>query len=262
MAKLNELTGKEWIQFTKSWMRINAKGRGKTVVKHPAKYPEELVDEFVKFFTKTNDVVFDPFLGVGSTIVSAERLGRRGIGIELNKEFANVAASRCTENANIIIGDSRKELRNIKKDSVDFVMTSPPYWDILSKKRGNSDSQHGDRLKKGLQLTYSDLSNDLSNITNYDEFLNELSLIFNKVHRVLKVNKYMVVVIQNFRNTDGNYMTLAWDLTKKLGKKWKFVGEKIWIQEDKKLGIWGFPSTFVPNIHHHYCLIFRKDDSR
>ena len=262
MAKLNDLSGKEWILFTKSWFKVSSRQRKKDEVKHPAKYPEELVDEFVRFFTREGDVVFDPFLGVGSTIVSAERLGREGIGIELSEEFIAVCKTRCSEKSILLNGDSRKLIRKIANDSIDFIMTSPPYWNILGKKRGHSDSQHGDRMKKGLQLTYSDLVEDLGNIEDYDVFLNELVKLFNKCYSKLKNGKYMTIVIQNFRNDDGEYMTLAWDLVKKLQNKWKFCGEKIWLQEDKKLGIWGYPSTFVPNIHHHYCLIFKKDDRK
>lgn len=262
MAKLNDLSGKEWIQFTKSWFKVNAKTRKNDEIQHPAKYPEELVDDFVRFFTKEGEMVFDPFLGVGSTVVSAERNNRKGAGIELNEDFYTVAKKRCSESALLLNGDSRKIISKIKNDTVDFIMTSPPYWNILSKKRGHSDSQHGDREKKGLKLTYSDLENDLSNINDYDEFLKELNKVFNKCYLKLKNGKYMVVVIQNFRNDDGEYMTLAWDLAKILQKKWKFCGEKIWFQEDKKLGIWGYPSTFVPNIHHHYCLVFKKDERK
>jgi len=258
MARLNDLSAKEWIQFTKSWFRVSAKARSKDSIKHPAKYPEELVEPFVNFFTKKGDSVFDPFLGVGSTVIAAENLERVGYGIELNKDFFETAQANIKNKSNVFNGDVRNELKRIKNDSIDFVMTSPPYWNILSKKRGNSDSQHGDRQKKGLNLIYSNDSNDLSNIDDYDAFLNELRKIFNQIWRKVKDDKYMVVVIQNFRNVDGNYMTLAWDLVGKLSKKWQFVGEKIWFQEDKKLGIWGYPSIFVPNIHHHYCLIFRK----
>ena len=260
MGKLNNLTGKEWILFTKSWFKVSAKYRGKEEIKHPAKYPEELVADFVGFFTKEEEIVFDPFLGVGSTIVAAESLNRKGIGIEINEIFANTAKQRCSENSKIIIGDSRKKICEVENESVDFIMTSPPYWNILSKKRGNSDSQHGDREKKGLQLTYSDLVDDLSNIDDYDIFLEELTNLFNECYNKLKNSKYMAIVVQNFRNDNGVYMTFAWDLTKKLSDKWEFCGEKLWLQEDKKLGIWGYPSTFIPNIHHHYCLIFRKNE--
>ena len=91
MARLNDLSAKEWIQFTKSWFKVSAKSRSKDSIKHPAKYPEELVEPFVKFFTKKGDSVFDPFLGVGSTVIAAENLERVGYGIELNKDFFFIA---------------------------------------------------------------------------------------------------------------------------------------------------------------------------
>lgn len=262
MAKLNDLTGKEFILFTRTWFQVKAKTRNKEEIKHPAKYPEEMCDEFIKFFTHKGDLVFDPFLGVGSTIVSAERNERKGCGIELSNEFYEVCKKRCSDDAVILNGDSRKLIKNLKNESMDYILTSPPYWNILRKKRGNSDSQHSDRAKRGLKLIYSDDSNDLGNITDYEEFVNQLSKLFCDCYSKLKKGKYMTIVIQNFRNDDGEYMTLAWDLAKALSKKWKFCGEKIWIQDDKKLGIWGYPSSFVPNIHHHYCLIFRKDERK
>ncbi len=257
--KLNELNGKEWLKFTKSWFVINPKARTKDEVNHPAKYPEELASEFIKFFTKSNEIVFDPFVGVGSTVVAAEECGRKGFGIELNEEFANVAKKRIKNKNNyILVGDCRKLLSKVKNESVDFIMTSPPYWNILKKKRGHSDSQHAERLNKGLRLYYSDNNLDLGNIENYNVFLNELVKIFKKSLNKLKSEKYLVIVIQNFRNNDGKYITLAWDIARRMDRYVDFVGEKIWIQENKKLGIWGFKSAFVPNVHHHYCLIFRK----
>ena len=68
--KLNNLSGKDWIRFTKSWFTINARTRTKGQIQHPAKYPEELVAEFVSFFTKEGDIVLDPFVGATKTIVA------------------------------------------------------------------------------------------------------------------------------------------------------------------------------------------------
>ena len=230
--KLNDLNGKEWLIFTKSWFSITAKNRTKDEIKHPAKYPEELVEEFVKFFTKSGELVFDPFLGVGSTIVGAERCGRVGAGIELNPDFFRICQDRIkNKNSNIYCGDTRDYIDKYDDNSFDFIMTSPPYWDILKKKRGHSDSQHGDRQKKGLSLYYSDNKLDLGNISDYDTFLNELVKIFEKCAKKLKSKKYMTIVIQNFRNNDGQYITLAWDLAKKISEFMDFVGEKIWIQD-------------------------------
>jgi DNA modification methylase len=89
--RLNELSPKEWLKFQKSWFIHNPPPRQKGVLRHPAKFPETLAAEFIQFFTKPGQVVFDPMLGTGSTLVAALRLGRRGYGIELNPEYAEIA---------------------------------------------------------------------------------------------------------------------------------------------------------------------------
>lgn len=256
--KLNDLDGKEWIKHTKSWFILRGKSRTKEVINHPAKYPEELAERFIEFFTKKGDIVFDPFMGVGSTGVAANKINRVSYGIEINDEFCNVANDRLKTN-NVVLGDSRK-FKNYQVKNVDFVLTSPPYWDMLKKKRGNSDSQHNQRSKKELKLYYSDNPDDLGNISEYELFIKELKKVFKNCNKILKNKKYMVVVIQNFRNSDGSYITFAWDLVKIIEKcGFTFEGEQIWCQDDKQLGIWGYPSTFISNIHHHYCLVFKKN---
>ncbi len=256
MAKLNDLDGKEWVKNTKSWFILKGKSRGKEVINHPAKFPEELAEKYISFFTKKGEIVFDPFMGVGSTGVACNKLKRDSHGIEINNDFCSVANSRIGNN-NVILGDSRK-IKNYKVDKVDFILTSPPYWDILKKKRGHSDSQHNQRENKNLKLYYSDNTDDLGNIEDYATFLKELKKVFANCKKIIKPKKYMVVVIQNFRNSDGKYMTLAWDLVKEIEKcGFSFEGEQIWCQDDKQLGIWGYPSTFISNIHHHYCLVFK-----
>lgn len=269
MVKLNDLDAKTWVKSTKSWFVLSGKSRTKDVIRHPAKYPEELAEKFISFFSKKGDIIFDPFMGVGSTGIAALRNERFCAGIEINSTFQELANKRifdlsndlfneCKDNCKIILGDSR----NIKNypNSVDFIVTSPPYWDILKKQRGNSDSQHKQRKEKELPLYYSDNENDLGNITEYELFIKELMKVFKNCSKILSKGKYMVVVVQNFRNTDGEYIPFAWDLVSKIQKyNFTFEGEQIWCQEDKKLGIWGYPSKFITNIHHHYCLVFRKD---
>ena len=83
--KLNELTGKEWIKFTKSWFIHRPQKRKDNEILHPAKYPESLIKEFLCFFTKSNEWILDPFLGTGSTLVAAKECDRNAIGIELLK---------------------------------------------------------------------------------------------------------------------------------------------------------------------------------
>ncbi|PTK35439.1 hypothetical protein BUZ48_11150 [Staphylococcus hominis] len=259
LGKLNDLTGKEWVKQTKSWFTLKSRNRNNTI-KHPGKFPEELAEKFILFFSKENELIFDPFMGVGSTAVAAEENNRKFKGIELEPSFVNIANDRLLFKDNIISGDSRyaKYYKNIEAD---FIITSPPYWNMLSKSRGNSDSQHKDRQKKNLDLVYSNSKEDLGNIEEYSIFMKNLQKVFKNCYKVLKSKKYMVVVVQNFRDVKGNYVTFAWDTVKYVEKEgFTFVGEQIWCQDNKKLGIWGFPSTFILNNHHHYCLVFRKNE--
>ena len=258
--KLNDLNGKEWVKSTKSWFILDGKTRGKDVIKHPGKFPEELAEKLILFFSKKGDVVLDMFSGTGSTGVACDRTDREYFGIEISDDFNNIARERI-HNGVVISGDSRKKETYESLGEIDFILTSPPYWNMLNKKRGNSKSQHSERKKKGLQLNYTDSENDLGNINDYNRFLEELQKVFTHAYKKLKNKKYMVVVLQNFRDKDRGYTTLAWDIVPYIEKiGFSFEGEQLWLQDNKMLGIWGYPTTFVSNIHHHYCLVFRKNE--
>lgn len=258
MSKLNELNGKEWIKKTKSWYILRGNTRSALVKNHPGKFPEELAERYIEFFTKRDEIVFDPFLGVGSTGVAAEKLNRTFSGIEINEKYVEISRERAPS-GEIILGDSREPSSYTDIGQVDFVITSPPYWNMLKKKRGNSKSQHSIREEEKLELYYSKNEDDLGNIETYKDFLIELKKVFNNTERQLKEKGYMVVVAQNFRDKELGYVTFAWDLVSIITQNgFSFEGEQLWLQDDKQLGIWGFPSTFISNIHHHYCLIFRK----
>jgi len=65
--------------------------------KHPAMFPEELVARLLKLFSYKNDIVLDPFNGVGTTTVVAKRLNRRYIGVDISKEYCDTAIRRLSE---------------------------------------------------------------------------------------------------------------------------------------------------------------------
>ena len=269
--KLNDLTGSEWIKLTKSWYVLNPRQRKDSEFTHPAKFPEDLVERYVSFFTKKGQTVLDPFLGVGSTIVACEDMGRKGVGIEYSKKYAGLAKKRLkkmgAKGDHIVVQGNSSNLKEIWSDKknklpeqVDFIITSPPYWNMLGESRGNVLSAHQKRKEKGLDMKYSSNKSDLGNVQDYNEFLKALKDIFDQSYDVLKSGGYMVVVLQNLRTREGKMCTLAWDLVKELEDKYHFVGEQLWLQDNKQLGIWGYPSAFVSNIHHHYCLIFYRNN--
>src|SRR5437016_12671616 len=95
--KLNELSGTEWIKFTKSWFVHRPKPRGDQKIRHPASFPESLVREFILFFSKKGQLVVDPFLGTGSTLVASLEADRAGVGFEIVDKYAEISRKRVEE---------------------------------------------------------------------------------------------------------------------------------------------------------------------
>ncbi|MFX0084777.1 MAG: DNA methyltransferase [Candidatus Hodarchaeota archaeon] len=256
--KLNTLTGREWIQFTKSWFIADGKSSdiSHEIELHPASFPPSMIKEFIQFFTKPGEFVIDPFLGTGSTLVACDECGRKGIGIELYEKYANTAKSRTSQK--VFVGDARKIIPELiqKKLKFNLCITSPPYWNILKK---NKDYNQQLRAKKGLDLKYGDNKSDFGIISPFNVFLNELVGFFIGIASILSENGHLIVFIQNIRDK-GETIPLAFKFTLELQKSaiYKFLGERIWLQNQKILRPYGYPFSFVSNVHHHYCLIFQK----
>ncbi len=267
--KLNDLTGKEWISETKSF--FYQKGLGATSIHakyekmHPAPFSFTDVTKLVKFFTKKGAKVLDPFSGVGSTIKACFELEREGFGVELNQKWFDITKERLKAESDfdidanhLVCGDSRNIKNFFEPETFDFIITSPPYWNILDKK----DHKAKERVEKGYDTKYGDNTNDLANIEDYDKFLIELANIFLGCYDLLKPDKYMCVVVSDFRHKSEFipfHADLLAELTnRKLEKRFSLQGIKILIQNSKKLYPYGYPFSYVENIHHQYVLIFKK----
>ncbi len=238
-------------------------------MQHPAKFPEELVKRFLEFFTKEGSWVLDPFAGVGSTGVACKELGRNSLGIELTKEFVEIGTEAISEvegngTHHLLQGNSMnfediiENHFNDCKPQFDFVITSPPYWNMLRKSRGGNDSVHKERAEKGFKQHYGDSIDDLGNINVYEEYIEVIGKLFGQLRPLLSDKAYIVVVVQNMRDVDGTLKPIAWDLARRLSEDYNLRQEMIWCQDNKKLGCWGYPTTYVSNVHHHYCLILQK----
>jgi DNA modification methylase len=266
--KLNDLTGREWIKETTSVWIQKGLGSGHEDAKiereHPAPFSFQDVARLVRFFTKRGMTVLDPFCGVASTLKACALNGRHGIGIELSVHWANLGRDRLTkeipadvQNATeqrIIVGDSREKLDDLTDESVDFIVTSPPYWNILSK----IDHKMRKRIMAGLATKYSAVKGDLGNLPDYDVFLTELAEVFANCVRILRTSRYMCVIVSDFRHKSRFYLFHA-DLVNRLEPLGLCLkGIKILYQSQKSVFPYGYPFAYVPNIHHQYILIFQK----
>ncbi|MEM3602616.1 MAG: DNA methyltransferase [Candidatus Bathyarchaeia archaeon] len=265
--RLNELTGKEWVKETASVWYQRGLGRDHphTVYErmHPAPFPYLMIQRLLLFFTKKGDLVLDPFCGVGSTLKACALNDRRGIGIELVEKWVELTKKRLATEANkgpeqiIIQGDSREVMKQFKDDFFDFIVTSPPYWGILNKPPDHRVKE--ERLKENLDTRYSIDPRDLANIPEYETFLAELKKVFAECYRTLKVGKYMVVVVADFRHK-SQYVMYHADICKIMMEVgFTIKGLTIFVKNAKKLYPYGYPYEYVPNIHHEYIMIFKKE---
>lgn len=263
---LNDLDGKRWLLFQKSWFIHNPPPRKKDVIQHPAKYPETLVQEFIEFFTKKGQNVIDPMVGTGSTLVACIRSERNGYGIELMPKYVKIAKQiiKIEEKqtklffqekiAKIIRGDARN-IAQMALPKMDYCITSPPYWNMLNMKGAETQKK---RKENGLDVSYSKSKLDLGNISDYEQFVQELVNIYVGVSKVLKHNAYMTVIVKNVKKK-GKIYPLAWDLGKEIGKFMSLKDEKIWCQNNQSLFPFAMGSAWVSNTFHQYCLNFQKE---
>ena len=265
--RLNDLEPKSWLKFQKSWFLHNPPPRKKGVLAHPAKFPETLARDFIEFFTKKGDAVLDPMAGTGSTLIAALRAGRNSYGIELNAKYVDIARKlieqeRMALGASVadlvaeVVGGDASNIAGIELPAIDYVLTSPPYWDMLHAK--GAETQHKRRTSPELDVFYSDDSRDLGNIHDYAAFLEQLVSIYVGLRPCLRSKSYLTVIVKNVKK-GGRLYPLAWDLARELGKVYSLKDERIWCQDNQRLAPYGLGSAWVSNTFHHYCLQFRND---
>ena len=263
MAKrANELDGKTWLKNSISiWSDIK-KTKEELRLKHPAIFPVMLAKRLIECYTnKEETLIFDPFAGIGSTLVAAKELGKDAIGIEISPEFVNIAEQRLQailnlkgeSNTKIHIDDSRNLSKHVAPDSIDFVITSPPYWDILLRKRTADNKEQRD---------YGDTKEDLGKISDYQDFLSQLEIIFNQVYQVLKPNSYCCVIVKELQK-GKNFYPYHMDISsfmRNIG--FTLNSSIIWDRRSdyNSLRPIGYPHVFYINSTHEHILVFKKNN--
>ena len=289
---LNELSGEEWLYFTKSVLTTAYPSElGHAARKaHGANKPPRLMARLIEFFSRSGELVLDPFAGVGGTLLGAAiaRGPRRALGIELDPRwvsvYADVVAQLAAErdgngpllaelgNADpgpartfdpsrleMRLGDALAILPTLEADSVDFIATDPPY-NIqlpLTMAGGALAEAHANRRTDYAMI--SDAPADLANAPDYPTFLDRMEAVFGAMARVLRPGRYAVVIVRDSYQA-GRYQFVGSDLAARadaVGLVPK--GDLIWHQAGTRLRPYGYPRVFVPNIAHQHILVLRRE---
>jgi DNA modification methylase len=292
---LNELPGEEWLYFTKSvWTTAypselcHEQRRA-----HGANKPPRLMARLIEFFTRSGELVLDPFAGVGGTLLGAAiaRGPRRAIGIELDPRWAavyeRVLASLTAERdgagprladlgsadpggprgfdasgVELRVGDARALLPALEPDSIDFVATDPPYNVQLPMTMAGGPLARAHANRRTDYAMVSDHPGDLANAADYPAYLDAMGGILGEIHRLLRPGRYAVLIVRDAYQ-DGRYLFTAADLSARASAAGLVPkGDLIWYQAGTRLRPYGYPRTFVPNIAHQHLVVLRKAPSR
>lgn len=273
-ARGNALDGKRWLQNSISVWGDIRKTPEELRLKHPAMFPAMLAERLIESFLPAGPhLVLDPFCGTGSTLVAADRLGKRGIGLELSSEFVALALKRLARPLLDIESAGSSEspadgraassvlyhasatdlLRYLRPETVDLCVTSPPYWDILNQRRtaDMKEVRH-----------YGNLDNDLGTIADYGDFLSALVAVFARVITVLKPGAHCCIVVMDLRKKDRFY-PLHSDLAGRLQEiGYRLDDLVIWNRQSEynNLRPLGYPAVFRINKVHEFILLMQKPE--
>jgi len=262
---INDLTGKEWLLLSRSYWESEKTPEDRSAYSHPAPFLVGDVQRLISLFTKKGMTVLDPFAGSGSALVAAGKLGRKSIGIDLSKTFQQLAKSRLLElglsDWTYLVGDSREVLGGI--GDVDYIVTSPPYHNILRNNGKGIRNDNGKAYRRGARdgvEAYSDHPNDLGNFDEYADFLIALYEIMKLGISRLKSSRYCTVIISDF-TVNKREVCVQGDVVRLMEcAGYEFVGTTILFQSVKPLFPFGYPYAYKINHHHHNLITFRKPE--
>ena len=265
--KANQLSGADWVRYSMSVWGDIRKTPLELKYGHPAAFPEMLVKRLLQCYTsKDEKIVLDPFMGSGSTIVAAYKLGKLGIGVEISDEYIEVAKQRIKQfelNFDeqdgeliepVLIKEDARKLDVVIDREIDICITSPPYWNILEQKRtadGKETRNYGDNLF------------DLGKINEYEKFLFELNHVWKSVFSILKPGGYLIINVMDLRKKNRFYplhMDIVDNVTRLNYPSFDLDDIIIWNRQSEynNLRPLGFPYKFRINKIHEYLLVFEK----
>ncbi len=289
---LNELSGEEWLYFTKSiWGTAYPSELGHERRRaHGANKPPRLMCRLIEFFTRSGELVLDPFAGVGGTLLGAAiaQAPRRALGIELEPRWIAVyeavvrdllaqrdglgpiladigpsdpGGSRTFDPSGLELrhGDALAVLPTLPEGSVDFIATDPPYnvQLPLTMAGGKLAETHANRRTDYAMVT--DDPADLANSPDYPTFLDRMEAVLAECRRVLRPGRYAAVIVRDaYQN--GRYLFTGADLAGRAAAVGLIPkGDLVWHQAGTRLRPYGYPKVFVPNIAHQHILVLRRE---
>jgi DNA modification methylase len=268
------MTPKEWIVSQLGVWKFAYESRDVRDKKvHPATFPIALAKRCISLFTHEGELVLDPFLGSGTSLVAAQDLNRNAVGFDLKQGYIDLSSSRLappsageTTQQLVCCDDARKISSYLRPDSVSLIFTSPPYANLLNRPRLNksrrSDQRGNEQFLKVEQ--YSQDSRDLGTL-DLAQYQVAIAEIFESLLPLLRARAHCVIDVPDVWQ-DNQRVTIHMsvvDALRQVGYEMRNI--IIWDRTNivNRIGIFGWPSNFITmGTTFEYLLDFWKPPSR
>lgn len=257
---INCLNPKEWVKGQVAiWELYYEKRDVRDKDIHPAVFPIALPKKCIELFTHKGELVLDPFVGIGSTLIAARDLGRNAIGFDLNQKYIDFiikkrmsqgSMSLFVENTSqiAICDDALNIPKYLDEKTVSLCVTSPPYANMLNHKRLNkslrSELRDNKHYKKVQQ--YSNNPRDLGTMKIKD-YIKALAEIFKGILPLLKPKAHCVININDLWENNHRYPTHCYIIEAMENVGYELRNIIIWDKRNlvNKVGIYGWPSNYI-----------------
>ena len=264
---INCMTPKEWLksqlgvwQFTYESRDI----RDKTI--HPATFPIALCKKVIELFTHQGELVLDPFVGSGTTLIAANDLNRNAIGFDLQSEYIDLCEKRLSQQPNLFnrtrqlaIQDDAKNIpQYIDPNTLSLIWTSPPYANLLNRARKNKSRRFRDNDQLGKVEQYSQNPRDLGTMP-IDQYAAAMGDIYQSLLPLLKPKGHCVINVPDMW-WENKRITIHVSLIEELRKcGYELRNIIIWDRTNivNQIGIFGWPSNYITmGVTFEYLLDF------
>ncbi|NOX89670.1 MAG: site-specific DNA-methyltransferase [Calditrichaeota bacterium] len=270
---INCLTPKEWIKSQIGvWQFYYEKRDIRDKKLHPATFPIALARKCIELFTHKGELVLDPFVGSGTTLVAAKDLNRNAVGFDLNEKYIALCNERLAqhsvfdESTQIAINDDARNIKEyLDENTVKLVITSPPYANLLNRKRKNK-SRRGEYRKNDQYNKIEQYSQDKRDLGTLElkEYAHEIAQIYEKLLPIMRDKGHCVINVADmwWENERIPIHIAIIEALEKVG--FKFRNIIIWDRTNivNRIGIFGWPSNYITmGTTFEYIIHFIKNDS-
>jgi len=251
---INCMTAKDWLKSQLGVWEFfyeNRDIRDKNL--HPATFPISLARKIIELFSHEGEIVLDPFVGSGTTLVVAQDTNRNAVGFDLNPDYIKLCESRLA-NQNIFnkskqlaIQDDARDIKDyFEPETISLIWTSPPYANLLNRNRKNKSRR--DR-KNDQYLKVEQYSQDDRDLGTYeiDKWALAMGDIYENLLPLLKEKGHCVINVPDMW-WENQRITLHIALVDELRKRgYELRNTIIWDRRNivNNIGIFGWPSNYI-----------------